>query len=662
MIRRIFITLLLLTGSLCFANPEPVSLGADSTRLNLSRHVSWFKDTGGTLTLDDVCQRGNFTPLGRELSEGFTAAAIWLRVDVNFAVPQTQAVGTAWILEVANALLDDVRLYAPQRDGSYLEQRSGEDVPRSSWPVSYRNPAFELQIDGAASQRYYLRISSRNALSTSILLWQPEAFATATRDEAFNYGIFYGVYSLILVFHLFFWIVTRERLGGWYVPYVALNFIGAAVSTGHLQKLIGMTGTTSDMLLGVMLCMPLAISNTFTLLQLELASVMPRFVRVFQPLTWAIGIGLSLVVIAGYFGIGVAIAQICILICIVVLISIGIRLALRGHRPARFFLFAFGFFYAAVGLRMLRNLGFLEPSLLTEYGVPVGALLHMVVMSLGITGQYNQIKREKLIAQAALTESLEAQVMERTASLVDEIARRKTSENEARRALEVEIQARQEHQDFVAMVSHEFRTPLAIINTVTQQVASSLDATATKNSLRCNDIRDATKRMSDMMDEFLTLDRLGGDLTPRISVFSPEELMRSIVKEFSGHRMEAHYLDLPKEIHGDSELLRIAIRNLIANALRYAPENTSVKVLVQDDGSGGVAVVVEDEGAGIAGDEIPKLFQKYFRGRAAQSKPGAGLGLYLVERIAQLHGGSVSVESVPGAGCRFGFNFPGKTE
>jgi signal transduction histidine kinase len=660
MIRRIFITLLLLTCRLCFANPEPVSLGADSTRLNLSRHVSWFKDAGGMLTLDDVRQRGNFTPLGRELSEGFTSAAIWLRVDVTLAVPHT--LGTSWILEVANALLDDVRLYVPQRDGSYLEQRSGEDVPRASWPLNYSNPSFQLQIDAGAPQRFYLRISARNAISTSILLWQPDAFATATRDEAFNYGIFYGVYSLILVFHLFFWVVTRERLGGWYVPYVAVNFIGAAVSTGHLQKLIEMTGTTSDMLLGVMLCMPLAISNTFTLLQLELATVMPRFVRIFQPLMWVIGVGLSLGVIAGYYGAAVGTAQLIMFPCILLLLCLGVYLALHGHRPARFFLFAFGIFYVAVVLRFLRNLGILEPSFLTEYSVPVGALLHMVVMSLGITGQYNQIKREKLIAQAALNESLEVKVLERTASLVDEIVRREASENEARRALEVEIQARQEHQDFIAMVSHEFRTPLAIINTVTQQVASSLDATATKNSVRCNDIRDATKRMSDMMDEFLTLDRLGGDLTARISVFSPEELMRSIVNEFSGQRMETRYLVLPTEIHGDSELLRIAIRNLIANALRYAPENTSVKFLVQGDGSGGVAVVVEDEGKGIAADEIPKLFQKYFRGRAAQSKPGAGLGLYLVERIAQLHGGSVSVESVPGAGCRFGFNFPGNAE
>ena len=160
------------------------------------------------------------------------------------------------------------------------------------------------------------------------------------------------------------------------------------------------------------------------------------------------------------------------------------------------------------------------------------------------------------------------------------------------------------------------------------------------------------------MDEFLTLDRLGGDLRARISIFSPEELLRSIINEFPKQRMETRYVDLPAEIHGDSELLRIAIRNLIENALRYAPPDTVVKVLAQGTGEGGVQIAVEDAGAGIASDEIPKLFQKYFRGRAAQSKPGAGLGLYLVERIARLHGGSVRVENEPGMGCRFVFVLP----
>jgi signal transduction histidine kinase len=657
MIRSILVFLALLltwVSGVDASARAPVVLSAETSRVNLSERVDWLKDAHGTLTLEEAHQRSDFVPMHKALSEGFTASTVWLRFDVQ---PGT-AVASTWILEVANALLDDVRLYSPRQDGSYIEQRSGEDIPRTAWPVDYRNPSFSLQIEGDTPRRYYLRISARNALSTSVHIWNPETFATATRDEEFNYGVFYGVYILILVFHLFFWFVTRERLGGWYVPYVAMNSLGAAISTGHFQQLTSLPGPVSDMLLGVMLCMPLAISNTFTLILLELVSVMPRFVRIYQPLMWSLGIGLSLVVVAGHFGTGVAIAQAITLACIALLIAIGIHLALRGHRPARFFLFAFGIFYAAVVVRYLRNLGILEPSLLTEYSVPVGALLHMVVMSLGITGQYNKIKREKLAAQAALNESLEAQVQERTVTLMDEIARREKSENEVRRALDVMVRARQEQQDFVAMVSHEFRTPLAIINTVTQQLASNLDAPREKSQQRCEDIRDSTRRMSDMMDEFLSFDRLGGELNLNLRRIQVTELLRAVTDEFDIHRLHTDCDDAIGELNCDVQLLRVALRNLLTNALRHSPENVPVQLITRNQGDGSVIFEVRDSGSGIPADEIPRLFQKYFRGRGSLNKPGAGLGLYLVERIARLHGGTVTVDSILGQGASFKLSIP----
>ena len=656
--RILFFLMLTLTltwaGSVAASAMAPVAMSAETPRVNLIGHMVWLKDAHGTVTLEEARQRSDFVPLNKELSEGFTSAAIWLRFDVQ---PDTKA--SMRMLEVTNALLDDVRLYSPRRDGHYHEQRSGEDVPRTAWPVDYLNPSFTLQIEGDAPQRYYLRISSRNALSTSILLWNPGAFAIATRDEAFNYGVLYGVYGLLLVFHLFFWFVTRERLGGWYVPYVAINFVGAAISTGHFQLLTGVPGPASDMLLGVMLCMPLTISNTFVLIQLELASVMPRFARIYLPLMWSLGIGLSLVVVAGHFGAGVASAQAITLVCIVVLIAIGIHLALRGHRPARFFLFAFGIFYAAVVLRYLRNLGVLEPSVLTQYSVPVGALVHMVVMSLGITGQYSRLKRDKLRAQAALNESLEVQVRERTATLMEEIARREKSEHEAHHALDVMVRARQEQQDFVAMVSHEFRTPLAIINTVAQQLAGNLDAPRERGLERCADIRDSARRMTDMMDEFLSYDRLGGEFHLSLRPIDPKQLAHLVAEEFDASRLHVEDECRAGEIVCDVELLRIALRNLLVNALRHSPDELPVHLITRGGAiNGPVVFEVKDAGSGIPADEVPRLFQKYFRGRGSLNKPGAGLGLYLVERIAGLHGGTITVDSTLGQGTSFKLSIP----
>lgn len=632
----------------------PITPKATEQRIDSIGSLAWLKDENGILTLDEVRTQGDFRPLQTNLSAGFTRAAIWLRFDIQ----ATNQAPREWILEIANALLDDVRLYTANEDGVYIERRSGEDLPRSGWEVDYRNPSFRLHLDGTKNQRFYLRLWARNAISTPILLWQPTAFAAATRYEAFNYGFFFGVYGLILVFQLFFWAWTRERFGGWYVLYVALNCGAAAITAGYLQILTGALGTLSDMILGLILCITVGASNTFVVGQLELADAMPRFTRIYLPVMWIITIVTSLLVLSGNFGLGVGVTQTVILICIAIQVPISIRLALNGHRPARLFLFAFGIFYAAVVLRFLRNLGVLPPHLLTEHLIPMGSILHMVILSLVITGKYNQIKREKLMAQAALNESLETQVAERTATLSEEISRRKMLAEELHRALEVEQQARQEQYGFVAMVSHEFRTPLAIINTVTQQINNNLNAPHDKLQQRCITIRSSVKRLTDMIDKFLSYDRICGELQMNRSDCDLRQLIASISDEWQSDRLQASCNNLPPNFVCDAELLRVALRNLIANAMRHSPETIPVQLTALGAENGSIEISVVDQGSGIDKDELPKIFHKYFRGRSAQTHPGAGLGLHLVERIAKLHGGSIHAESTIEQGSRFVLNLP----
>jgi signal transduction histidine kinase len=215
------------------------------------------------------------------------------------------------------------------------------------------------------------------------------------------------------------------------------------------------------------------------------------------------------------------------------------------------------------------------------------------------------------------------------------------------------VQARQEQHDFVAMVSHEFLTPLAIINTVTQQLAGNLDAPRDKSLQRCTNIRESARRMTDMMDEFLSLDRVGGEPRLNRSPVDLRQLIDIVAQEWEPARLQVTTGNLPDDFTGDGALLRVALRNLLANAMRHSPENLPVQLKVCGTDSGGVTIEVADKGSSIPVDEIPKLFQKYFRGRAAQTQPGAGLGLYLVESIAKLHDGSLRAESAPGQGSVF---------
>ena len=361
---------------------------------------------------------------------------------------------------------------------------------------------------------------------------------------------------------------------------------------------------------------------------------------------------------------GVAPAQIVAVVEVAVLIAIALRLMRQGYWPAAMFLAAFGLYYIGIVLRVARNFMLLPPNLLTDNSFQISAIAHMVVMSLAIFYRYNslraaaeQAQAETLMLKTKRAEALEDEVAARTRSLTAEIARREQLEADLRTSLDVEKLARQEQRDFVEMVSHEFRTPLAIVDTSVQRIAGSEPSAATRE--RCSNIRQATRRMIRLMDEFLSLDRVDGDLATFTAVDEDAAaIVRGAAAEWDQGSIEVACIDLPRHIACDAGLLRIALRNLLANAMRHSPAGVAVRLHAQGRADGGIDFAVADAGCGIPADEIPRLFQKYFRGRGAQNKPGAGLGLYLVERIATLHGGTVAVTS-SAAGSRFVLAVPG---
>jgi signal transduction histidine kinase len=171
---------------------------------------------------------------------------------------------------------------------------------------------------------------------------------------------------------------------------------------------------------------------------------------------------------------------------------------------------------------------------------------------------------------------------------------------------------------------------------------------------RCDKIRNATQRMTTLMDDFLVLDRLDRGIRGfKPDHWAPDNILAMVQADFVGQPIVWHQANLPGQIYCDASLLRVALGNLLSNALRHSPSGVAVRLSVCGQPGNKVKFSVADEGPGIAADELPRLFQKYFRGRASQTSPGAGLGLYFVERIVKLHGGSITVIYLPGVGCQF---------
>jgi signal transduction histidine kinase len=230
-------------------------------------------------------------------------------------------------------------------------------------------------------------------------------------------------------------------------------------------------------------------------------------------------------------------------------------------------------------------------------------------------------------------------------------------------ALENEQRVNAKQRNFVSMTSHEFRTPLTIIDGHAQRLikmSSRLDPADIRE--RGARIRSAVLRMTGIMESLLAASRLlDGE-----AVFQPLEVdPREILEEACQLHREAtrsanileSYENLPATIFGDPKLLFHAFSNLISNAVKYSASASPVDVTAKQE-DGHFVVRVRDRGIGIPTNDRERLFERYFRGANATGIAGTGVGLHLVAMVMTLHHGEVAAESIEGVGSTFVLRLP----
>ncbi len=232
----------------------------------------------------------------------------------------------------------------------------------------------------------------------------------------------------------------------------------------------------------------------------------------------------------------------------------------------------------------------------------------------------------------------------------------------AESALERERQVSRLHRAFISVVSHQFRTPLAIIDASAQRMVrrGSLMSEEEINS-RAEKIRAACLRLTRLMESTLNAARLEeGEITLNMRACDPEDLLRNVwdsQPEQDHRRIELFTENLPRAVEADTTLLEQAVQNLVSNALKYSPAGTPVSIRAARVGSE-IVIEVGDRGVGVPADELDSLFRRFYRARTAEGIPGTGIGLSFAAQIMDLHGGRIEVKSVEGEGSTFTLRFP----
>ncbi|WP_448188618.1 ATP-binding response regulator [Azospirillum sp. sgz301742] len=266
----------------------------------------------------------------------------------------------------------------------------------------------------------------------------------------------------------------------------------------------------------------------------------------------------------------------------------------------------------------------------------------------------------------SLNRSLEQRVGERTAELAANQKALVAAKERVERALERELEAKNQQRQFLTMVSHEFRTPLAVIDSAAQMLALRAEAVEPAMLDRLGVIRTGVQRLTGLIDTHLTDERLqSGNLMLDRQRVDLAGLVRATADTFRAAHPECRFAvdvaALP-EVSGDDHLLGLVLGNLIGNAVKYsdgtAPDGTAC-VRIHGSGDGPLAVLeVTDHGCGIPPNEVPRIFDRFFRGSNTGGHPGTGVGLHTVQQIVHLHGGAITVDSVAGQGSTFRMVLP----
>lgn len=283
----------------------------------------------------------------------------------------------------------------------------------------------------------------------------------------------------------------------------------------------------------------------------------------------------------------------------------------------------------------------------------------------------NITERKDLEQQVSnFTHDLEDRVQKRTSELMLEIERRRLAETSLRHALKNAEAATEAKSRFLASMSHELRTPLNAIIGFADSIRAEIYGPIAPQEYGeyVNIIKSSGDHLLDLINDILDLSKIdSGAVDLDMGEVDVGELMEDCLNLIAHRAAEAKVTlksDIPMElsaiVRGDARRIKQVILNLLSNAIKFTPQNGRVTAYVTDMTPGVLTIAVKDTGVGIAPEDIPKVLSEY--GQAVHGLEhvveGTGLGLPISKKLVELHGGTLTMDSVVGQGTTVRVTLP----
>jgi signal transduction histidine kinase len=597
----------------------------------LSPALSVLADPTQRFSAPELLRRGSdiesygFTPRVLSVREGYVPGWVWVRFRINRAPDAPES----WWLHLSNPLTDEIELHLRHADGSVQALQAGQEWPRAQLLRDSIKPAIPLHLQPGQTE-LLLRLHSSNSMSSQITVLSTDAFQSSEHWWFVEGGIFTGAHLLAILIAVLMWVSTREEIWRQFTAFTVLNAFVVLYQHGIIDWL-GLRNSVGlgDVVNAVALSILVWLSTLFIGNLLDAPRNSPRGFRALLLLLGTVMLVSSLLALFGWPRQSVSITTHVGVVSVSLMIYGVARQVARRAAFSGYVLVSAGVYLVACEIRFFRSLGYLPSAWWTEELHAWLTLAYLSLLGIGAA------MRSRLIAQER-----------------DRLGGELVAERRARRS----------DADFLSMLSHELRTPLATIEATVRVLREVTTLDEPSRRQRFDKIERSAERVRALLDQHLVSRR--NDEISQPPALQPLELgafIRTTVSADRAELPESRFRVMLPEAEAfamaDPALLRIVLDNLIGNARKYGGPSSRIQILL-DVEADVCRISVHDSGPAVPAQDRPSLFGKYVRGRNAGTHPGMGLGLFVVERIAQMHGGRVGLECPPHGGNRFWISLP----
>lgn len=646
----------------------------------LGAATSWLRDKQGLLGIHDVVVSPDFTDSEGAPSFGYTSDTVWLKVSLK----QTYSKEIDWVLDLSPAFLDKIDIYRADQDNVVQIASLGDHRPwQNDW--HWRHAAIIVQLPANRSVTYYFRIESSSSVAFSPVLYRSDVFPEAVTAQTLVVAAATTGGLMTMAFALLFFLLLRDQLYLYLLLYVCAFTYCVAMFEGLLHFILRPSHPIILEWLQVILqSIGMFALFRFSSLLLDLPGQLPRVAHIADKVVIGISTLGILLLLAGHYSLSIpllwaATAGIC-LAAPVAAFALAPRIGLTGY--------LYGFSFAVITLgsafRFSWIFGTSAPGTLSETSLPTTIFVHIVLLFITLALRYirtekaliaNNIRSLQRITEAS--KRLQEIVSEKTSQLNEtnvtlskqlqhsrrQRARLKQIRDRLRIALDEEKEAHYAQNLFMQMVAHEFRTPLAVINTATELISAASSPESHTVHHNCERIKAASSKMTLLIEQALR----GGLLETaswrhNAELVDLKDLLRSALHYGDMISAGQHFFSIDAgnglKVYGDRELLLTALNNIINNAVKYSAPGTTIQLGAYHKDKGSVCIYIRDQGCGMSEHDVINARHKYYRAESSKGVPGMGLGLYLVDRVMRLHNAKLVIESTPGEGACFTLVIP----